>query len=116
MYSDTLDSVFSALSDPTRRAILVQLSQGQADVSALSAHHDMSQPAISKHIKVLEQAGLIHRTKQGRRHIIGIDPQPIEKAQSWITYYSRFWSQQFDAVEAYLQDNKMAQHKGGESK
>ena len=116
MHSENLDSVFSALSDPTRRGILVQLSQGQANVSALASQHNISQPAISKHIKVLEQAGLVRRTKQGRRHIIRVDPQPIEEAQSWITHYSRFWALQFNAVEEYLQANKTTESKTGRTK
>ena len=116
MDNEQLDCVFSALSDPTRRGMLAQLAQGEAHVSALAAHYDMSQPAISKHIKVLEQAGLVRRTKHGRHHIIRIDPQPIEQARDWITYYSRFWKHQFDAVEDYLQDNQKKKTKKGDSK
>jgi len=98
-----LDLVFRALSDPTRRGILEQLSRGDSNVGTLGAPYDVSEPAISKHLKVLERAGLIRRTRRGREHRIRIDPRPIEEARGWIAAYARFWKRQFDAVDAYLE-------------
>ena len=103
---ERLDLVFSALSDATRRGMLERLAEGETNVSTLAAPYDISQPAASKHLRVLERAGLIHRARQGREHRIRIDPRPIEEARSWIGRYARFWQQQFDAVDAYLQQNK----------
>ena len=98
-----LDLVFGALSDPTRRGMLEQLAAGETNVSALAEPHDMSQPAISKHLKVLERAGLIRRTRVGREHHIKVDPRALEEAQGWIGHYARHWKRQFDAVDAYLE-------------
>ncbi|WP_306250300.1 helix-turn-helix transcriptional regulator [Parvularcula sp. IMCC14364] len=103
-----LDLVFSALADPTRRGMLAQLAQGETNVGALAESYAMSQPAISKHVRVLEKAGLIKRKKHGRQHLIRVNPQPIEEAQSWIGQYARFWKSQFDAVDAYLEAKKMS--------
>lgn len=102
MHKSQLDLVFSALADPTRRGMLEQLAAGETSVGALAEPHDMSQPAVSKHLRVLERAGLIRRTRQGREHRIRVDPRPIEAASSWIGHYARFWKQQFDAVDVYL--------------
>ncbi len=102
MNKSRLDLVFSALSDPTRRGMLERLAQGETNVSTLAAPHDMSQPAVSKHLRVLERAGLIQRTRQGREHRIRVDPRPIDEASTWIGRYARFWRRQFDAVDAYL--------------
>lgn len=103
MRRSQLDLVFSALADPTRRGMLERLADGETNVGTLGAPHDMSQPAVSKHLRVLERAGLIQRTRQGREHRIRVDPRPIEAARTWIGHYARFWQQQFDAVDAYLQ-------------
>ena len=100
-----LDRVFGALSDATRRGMLAQLSQGETNITTLAAPYQISQPAISKHLRVLEQAGLIKRTKRGREYIIRANPAPAEKARDWIAYYAQFWQQQFDAVEEYLQQS-----------
>ncbi len=97
-----LDRVFAALSDSTRRGMLAQLSLGQANVSALAKQYEISQPAISKHLRVLEQAGLVRRTKQGREHLISVDPRPLEQATDWIGHYAQFWKRQFDAVDTHL--------------
>lgn len=102
MRSSQLDLVFSALADPTRRGILERLADGQTNVGTLAEPHSMSQPAVSKHLRVLERAGLIRRTRQGREHRIRVDPRPIEAASTWIGRYAWFWKQQFDAVDAYL--------------
>lgn len=103
-----LDRVFGALSDPTRRGMLERLAAGETRVSTLGEPYAMSQPAISKHLRVLEKAGLIQRTRRGREHHIRVDPGPIEEAQTWIGHYARHWKQQFDAVDAYLK--AQAQH------
>ncbi|TDF35167.1 ArsR family transcriptional regulator [Alteromonadaceae bacterium M269] len=102
MNKNQLDLVFSALSDSTRRGMLAQLAQGEANISQLAKQYEMSQPAISKHLRVLDKAGLIQKKKKGREFIIRVNPEPIEEAQTWIGYYARFWKQQFDAVEEYL--------------
>ncbi len=101
-----LDLAFGALSDATRRGMLRQLSQGEANVSTLAQPYEMSQPAISKHVRVLEKAGLIEREKRGREQIVRIKPETAKQAADWITYYLRFWTQQFDEVEQYLQRKK----------
>ena len=102
-HQDQLDLVFSALSDPTRRGMLEQLAAGETNVGTLAEPYEISQPAASKHLRVLERAGLIRRTRQGREHRIKVDPRPIEEASTWIGQYARFWKRQFDAVDAYLQ-------------
>ncbi|MEO1246410.1 MAG: metalloregulator ArsR/SmtB family transcription factor [Pseudomonadota bacterium] len=103
MSYENLDRIFSALSDPTRRGMLAQLASGEANVSALAERYDMSQPAVSKHLRVLESAGLVSKTKQGRESIVRVDPRPIEEASTWIGRYARFWRLQFDSVDEYLQ-------------
>ena len=103
MYSKQLDQVFAALSDATRRGILEQLSQGETRVGVLAAPYKMSQPAVSKHLRVLENAGLIRRIKRGRERHIQVDPKSVSEVRKWINYYSQIWEQQFDAVENYLQ-------------
>lgn len=111
MNEASLNQVFSALSDPTRRGMLAQLAEGEANVRSLAQRYEMSQPAISKHLRVLESAGLITRTKRGRENIVRVDPRPIEDARTWIGYYARFWRQQFDDVEQYLQAKRTAKKK-----
>jgi len=106
MHEQQLDKVFSALSDVTRRGMLAQLSGGESTISELAEPYEMSQPAISKHLRVLERAGLIEREKRGREHFIRANPVPAEEAGGWIAYYAQFWKQQFDAVDAYLKKNK----------
>ena len=103
--------VFSALSDPIRRGILERLAQGETNVSTLAAPYEVSQPAVSKHLRVLERAGLIVRTRQGREHRIRVNPVPLEEAQGWIGHYARLWKRQFDAVDAYLNKQKSRQRK-----
>jgi DNA-binding transcriptional ArsR family regulator len=104
MDSQRLDKVFAALADPTRRGILAQLSRGESRVSKLAEPYGISQPAISKHLRVLERAGLIQRTRRGREHHIRVDPRPIEEAQGWIAIYAEYWQQQFNAVDEYLKN------------
>jgi DNA-binding transcriptional ArsR family regulator len=99
-----LDDVFSALSDPTRRAILERLAVGEASVTELAEPfaEQMSLPAISRHLRVLESAGLIGRAKEGRVHRLRLRPAPLKDAADWLAYYRRFWGDQFDSLEQYL--------------
>jgi DNA-binding transcriptional ArsR family regulator len=99
---DTLDTVFSALSDPTRRAILVQLQRGEATVTELASPFSTSLPAISKHLRVLENAGLIARRKEGRTHYVRLVAAPLQSAAEWLTLYRRFWNSTFDALDRFL--------------
>ena len=99
-----LNLIFSALSDPTRRAILERLSGGEASVGELAEPFDMSLPAISKHLGVLENAGLLTRERDGRFFRCLLNAEPMRDAALWIERYRRFWAQQFDALEAYLSD------------
>lgn len=101
--SDALNATFGALSDPTRRGILEQLARGQTRVTDLAHPYRMSLPAVSKHLKVLENAGLIQRTRTGREHHIRIDPKPIQEARDWIALYAEVWQAQFDALDEYLE-------------
>jgi DNA-binding transcriptional ArsR family regulator len=102
--SYTLDKTFAALSDPTRRAILTRLAEGDASVSELAAPFAMSLPAISKHLRVLEQAGLVERTKDGRVHHLRLVAQPLHDAAAWIAHYQHFWEQQLEVLADYLRD------------
>jgi DNA-binding transcriptional ArsR family regulator len=102
--SRTLDKTFAALSDPTRRAILRRLAEGDAAVSELAAPFAMSLPAISKHLRVLEQAGLVERTKDGRVHRLRLVAQPLHDAAAWIAHYQHCWERQLEGVADYLRD------------
>jgi DNA-binding transcriptional ArsR family regulator len=106
MHNEQLDLVFSALSDATRRGMLATLSEGEQNITALAAPYAMSQPAISKHLRVLESAGLIFRERRGRDHFIRANPAPAEEAADWIAYYTAFWRNHFDAVGAYLKTSR----------
>jgi len=99
---EALDRIFSALSDSTRRGMLARLAEGSAKVSTLAEPYDISQPAASRHVRVLEEAGLVTRERRGREHHITANPAPLEEAKSWIGHYARFWRRHFDAVDAYL--------------
>ncbi len=107
MNEKQLGLVFAALSDATRRGMLARLAQGQTNISTLAAPYKMSQPAISKHMRVLEGAGLIKRTRKGREHLISIAPAPAREAHDWIAYYTRHWISRFDEVDAYLAKNNL---------
>ena len=106
IYSKQLDLTFGALADSTRRGMLLQLTNGEKNVSALMEPYDISQPAISKHLRVLERAGLIERRKEGRQQMVRLKPEKADEAATWIQYYTNHWKQQFDAVEEYLQKAK----------
>ena len=99
-----LDRTFAALADPTRRCILEELSRGDRCVTDLAKPHRMSLPAISKHLRVLENAGLIRRQRHGRVHQLKLDAKPMEQAGKWIEAYRRFWEESFDRLDAYLNE------------
>jgi DNA-binding transcriptional ArsR family regulator len=100
--TDRLTAVFSALADPTRRAILVRLTDGDASVSELAVPFDMSQPAISKHLRVLESAGLISRSKVATSRYSHLEARPLKEATEWMG--TQFWSESFDRLDAALAD------------
>ena len=101
-YTHDLDAVFHALADATRRAMLHQLSSGAKNISELAEPFDMSFPAVSKHIRVLEKAGLISRKVEGRSHICQLEPTPLASADEWLSFYKGFWTKRFDALETLL--------------
>ena len=100
-----LNATFGALSDPTRRAILARLAQGEAMVTELAEPFRVSLPAISKHVRVLEAAGLLEREVDGRVHRCRLAAQPMKNAAAWIEQYRAFWELQFDALAKYLETN-----------
>ena len=100
-----LDATFSSLADPTRRAIVQRLARGTATVKELAAPFQVSLPAISKHLRILEQAGLLKRQKQGRVHHCRLDTDRLAEAGKWIEHYKAFWEQRFDALDTYLQSS-----------
>jgi DNA-binding transcriptional ArsR family regulator len=100
-----LDTVFAALADPTRRAILARLALGETTVGELAEPFPISGPAISRHLKVLEEAELIARTRRGQQLICRIDPQGLKTAQDWLDHYRAFWSGAFDRLDAHLKKN-----------
>lgn len=102
--SANLDATFAALADPTRRAILARLAQGDASVSELAEPFAMSLPAISKHLTVLERAGLLIRQKEGRVRRCHLIARPLRDAAVWIAFYQQFWEEQFDALADYLNE------------
>jgi len=97
-----LDTLFRALADPTRRAMLCSLSEGEHSVGELAAPFRMSFAAASKHVKVLEHAGLVRRTVKGRSHICRLDPQPLAAADEWLRFYERFWRNSLGALAEAL--------------
>jgi DNA-binding transcriptional ArsR family regulator len=102
----SLDVVFSALADPTRRAIIARLNRGESSVSDLAEPFDISLPAISKHVRVLEDAGLLTRRKDGRVSRCRLIGRPLKDAADWIYRYRRFWERQFDALVEYLDESE----------
>jgi DNA-binding transcriptional ArsR family regulator len=100
---DQLDLIFKALSDRTRRQLLAELSKGDATVGQLAEPLDMSLPAASKHIKVLENASLVQRTKEGRVQTCTLQSAPMAKADAWLNHYRGYWHEQLDALEAFLE-------------
>jgi DNA-binding transcriptional ArsR family regulator len=106
MTTNALDAVFGALADPTRRAILARLTQGDANVAELSAPFRVSQPAISRHLKVLEQAGLISRRRQATARLSHLEPQPLRQATDWLARYRQYWEQRYEELDSLLETLK----------
>ena len=109
--SERLDATFAALADPTRRAILTRLSSGQASVMELAKPFRMSQPAISKHLRVLERAGLISRGRDAQRRPRRLEAQPLAEASSWLERYRQFWEKRFQRLDALLEEMKASEKK-----
>jgi DNA-binding transcriptional ArsR family regulator len=105
-HADRLDATFSALADPTRRAILARLAKGEASVMELAEPFAMSQPAISKHLKVLERAGLIARGRDAQRRPCRLVPAPLKVVDAWIERYRELWEESFQALDGVLEDLK----------
>ena len=102
MSPEQLDATFAALSDPTRRAILARLARGESSVKELARPFDISPPAITKHLKVLERAGLITRSRDAQWRPCQLNAAPLQDAADWIEQYRRFWDESFDRLDAYL--------------
>jgi DNA-binding transcriptional ArsR family regulator len=104
MQSDHLSATFAALADPTRRAILARLASGDATVKELAAPFSMTLPAISKHLKVLENANLITRSKEAQWRPCHLDPEPLKEVATWVDEYRTLWEDRFDRLDSYLQE------------
>lgn len=109
--SEALDRVYAALADPTRRAILTRLTRQEARVTELAAPFDMSLNAVSKHLRVLEEAGLICREVRGRDHYLSLDATPLQEAAAWLETYRQFWSKRLDRLEAFLRQQKSSKRR-----
>lgn len=108
MQQDPLSLTLSALADPTRRAILARLAQGEANVTELAEPFAMSLPAVSKHLKVLEKAGLITRGREAQWRPCRLDPAPLREVSEWLEHYARFWDQSLSRLEDVLREIKAA--------
>jgi DNA-binding transcriptional ArsR family regulator len=104
MVTDRLDRTFAALADPTRRAILARLTSGEASVLELAAPFDISLPAISKHLKVLERAGLIARSRERQWRPARLQAEPLKEVAEWTEHYRRFWEERYDRLDEYLEE------------
>jgi DNA-binding transcriptional ArsR family regulator len=114
--NDRLDRVFHALSDPTRRQMLHSLAGGERTVGELAAPFRMSLAGAAKHVKTLERSGLLRRTVKGRTHICRLEPAPLANANAWFRYYTRFWEQSLDALEAALREEDATHERSRKSK
>jgi DNA-binding transcriptional ArsR family regulator len=112
MQADPLNATFAALADPTRRAILARLALGEATVTELSAPFDMSLPGISKHLKVLQRAGLIEQSRQAQWRPCRLQPGPLREVANWVSQYRRHWEDSFERLDAYLRDLQDEQEQG----
>jgi DNA-binding transcriptional ArsR family regulator len=115
MPPDRLNRTFAALADPTRRAILARLASGEASVTELAEPFAMSLPGISKHLKVLERAGLIVRGREAQWRPCRLEPRPLKDAADWLEHYRGFWEESFDRLESYLEDLQGKGKKRGRS-
>ena len=111
---ETLDAVFAALADPTRRAILSRLAAGAASVNELTEPFAMSQPAVSKHLKVLERAGLIEREVDRQRRPARLKAEPMAAAVGWLEAFRQFWSESFDQLDGLLEELKKTETQGSD--
>jgi DNA-binding transcriptional ArsR family regulator len=107
MRSDSLSATFAALADPTRRAILARLASGECSVTELAKPFDMSMPAVSKHLRVLERAGLITRRREAQWRRCRIDAGPLKQVAAWTEHYRRIWEERLDRLDTYLQHLKV---------
>ena len=114
--ADRLSATFSALADPTRRAILGRLARGEASVNELAAPFKISLPAVSKHLKVLERAGLIARSREAQWRPCRLEPAPLKDVDQWVEQYRRFWEQSFDRLDEYLKELQKQEQKSGRRK
>jgi DNA-binding transcriptional ArsR family regulator len=112
---DDLDSIFAALADPTRRRILENLARGQARVTDLASPFSISLPGFSKHLRVLEKAGLLKRTRRGREHRITLESSPMRGALGWIEQYRKFWEGSLAALADYLEHHEQPKPKKGKT-
>jgi len=110
--TDRLDRTFSALADPTRRAILARLAAGEASVTELAEPFDITLPAVSKHLKVLERAGLIARGRRRQWRPARLEAEPLKEVSEWIERYRRFWEESYDRLDEYLQELKQRREDG----
>lgn len=115
MSLDSLNRTFSALADPTRRAIIAQLASGEATVNELAAPFDLSQPSISKHLKVLQRAGLISRGRAAQTRPCRIEMAPLKEVANWVESYRNLWKESFDRLDAFLQTTKSTSMKGNKN-
>ncbi len=111
-----LNTVLAALADPTRRAIVKRLASGEASVMELAEPFDMSQPAISKHLKVLERAGLISRGREAQRRPCRLEARPLKEVAEWVEGYRRFWEESFERLDALLDELKHKEKRHGRKK
>ena len=109
---DQLDLVFGALADRTRRALLARLAERPAMVTELAAPFDMSLPAVSRHIRVLEHARLVQRSIDGRVHVCSFQAEPLKTVESWLRHYRRFWTGTLDALAQYVEKERRMRHVG----
>lgn len=114
--NSNLDATFAALADPTRRAILARLAAGEADVNELAEPFEISQPAISKHLRVLEKAGLIERSRQAQRRPAHLRPEPLQAAANWIERYRAIWETNFARLDTVLAELKSLETKTASKK
>jgi len=110
--ADTLSTTFAALADPTRRAILARLAQGEATVTELAAPFDMSLPGISKHLRVLQRAGLIEQGRQAQWRPCRLSPEPLREVAGWVEQYRRHWEESFERLSDYLRELQDDQEQG----
>jgi DNA-binding transcriptional ArsR family regulator len=116
MQTDSLSTTFAALADPTRRAILARLASGEASVTMLAEPFAISLPAISRHLKVLEEAGLITRSREAQWRPCRLESAPLKQVAGWVDHYRQFWEASFDRLDAYVQELKSKEKTRGRKK